>query len=328
MVSDTPPNLDPEPTAEFDERCTAIFSSWENGDLPFKETIARLAIYCQEAIAAGQLANQGRAEQLLGNVQHYHGNLTTSIHHWERARQLFARINNQWRMATMDMNIGESYRFQGDCERAIQLYRTAYKIADEAGILRTKTLATVNEGLALLAIQQDSAARVAFEHALQLSSEGWPEADYDKWLSLHCEIYHGMATIYLREDNPEAAWECAVQALELTAANALPRPRGYAQRTAGEVITHLGISPDPRWSSDADEYFHAAIDSFREINAEAELARTMYAHAVSLAQRGRQVAAARKLQQATIIFTRLGMLDDAAHATEAQGNLAQLGLAL
>ncbi len=44
----------------------------------------------------------------------------------------------------------------------------------------------------------------------------------------------------------------------------------------------------------------------------------MLAHARCLAGHGRRTTAARKLQQAMIIFTRLGMTDDAAQAAEAQ----------
>ena len=52
--------------------------------------------------------------------------------------------------------------------------------------------------------------------------------------------------------------------------------------------------------------------------AEGELAKTMYEHGRSLMRRDKKMPAARKLQQAMVIFTRLGMVDDAAKAAEAQ----------
>jgi len=127
-----------------------------------------------------------------------------------------------------------------------------------------------------------------------------------------------MAVIHLRQGDAKAAWGQALKALEASEKSGKPLQRGYANRIMGEVITELKESPEPPLPSDPDEYFRTALAAFREINAEAELARTMYAHALSMAARGRRMIAARKLQQVMIIFTRLGMVDDAARAAEAQ----------
>ena len=309
-----------DPTDEFDNRCTQALRSWENGQLPFREAIARLTIYYQEATAAGHAANQGRAEQILGNLQHFRGNLSTSVRHWEHARELYAQVDNRNRIATIDLNIGESHRFQGNLEQAIQLYRTAYKIAEEFGNLRIQTLATINEGLALLAMEQYGDARKAFKEGYKLTeNEIWQDADLRNQLySMRCEIYDGMTMIHLHEDDNNAAWEEAAKALALLDQGAQPRHRGYAYRTAGMVISRLGTSPDPQWPSDADELFRMAMDAFREINAEPEMARTTYAQALSLVERGRQTTAARKFQQVIITFNRLKMKDDAARAAKAQ----------
>jgi hypothetical protein len=70
--------------------------------------------------------------------------------------------------------------------------------------------------------------------------------------------------------------------------------------------------------ADPDEYFRLAIDVFREMNMEAERARTVFAHARSLAHRGRKTMAVRMLQQVMVMFTDLGMVDDAAKAAQAQ----------
>jgi len=54
----------------------------------------------------------------------------------------------------------------------------------------------------------------------------------------------------------------------------------------------LKTSPDANFSAGPDYYFEAALEAFREINAEAEMARTMFAHARSLNVRGRRTTAA------------------------------------
>jgi tetratricopeptide (TPR) repeat protein len=311
---------DTDPTDEFDARCLQAHRSWEAGQLPFREAIARLTIYSQEAITAGHAANQGRAEQLLGNLQHFRGNLDISVRHWEHARKLFAQVNNRSRVAGIDLNIGESHRFQGNLEQALQLYRTAYKIAEEFGNLRVQTLATINQGLALLMLGQYDEAREAFDEGQKFTqNEIWQnDAMRIQRYSLLCEIYDGMATVYLHEGDNDAAWGEAAKALTLLDQDSRPRHRGYAYRTAGMVVSHLGESPDPQWPGDADEFFRIAMDAFREIHAEPEMARTTYAQAISLAEQGRQTTAARKFQQVIITFNRLKMKDDAARAAEAQ----------
>jgi len=316
MVRVGQPPADIEPTPEFDRLCMEVINTWERGELPFKEAIAYLSDYHQEAAHSHHIPNQGRAEHLLGFLQHYRGNLNTSIKHYERARSLYMQAGNRKRAAIIDLNQGENYRFKGDFTRARRLYRAAYEIANELGDIRVQTIASVNEGLVLLTTGQPAHARHALEEGLRLS-EFWVE-HLDQLPSLLCEIYHGLAEIHLGEGQPAAAWQMALQALEAAHHGNQPLQRGYANRTMGEVVAKLGGAPDEGFSNEPDEYFRAALDAFKEINAEAELARTMFAQAQALAKQGRRTSAARKLQQVMIIFTQLGMVDDAARAAEAQ----------
>ncbi len=114
---------DNQPTEEFEERCNNIITSWRSGTLPFKEALAQLSMCKQQSLSSNQMANQARAEHLLGNLQHYRGNLGTSIQHWERARKMYEKVGNKERVAAIDLNLGESYRFKGEFTRALGLYR-------------------------------------------------------------------------------------------------------------------------------------------------------------------------------------------------------------
>jgi tetratricopeptide (TPR) repeat protein len=271
----------------------------------------------QQAVETGHIANQARVEHVLGYVHHYRGNLGASIQHYDRARVLYKQAGNQDRVATVDMNQGENYRFKGDFSRALRLYRSAYRTAEVLGDLRLQTMAAANEGIVQVAMSQYISARRALDAASQLASQ-WTEDANGDLPALLCEIHDALAVIDLREDRVQEAWEHALYALEIAMEAKKPMQLGFANRTVGEVVTRLGTAPDPRFSSDPDHYFRAAIKHFRELNAEAELGRTMYAQALSLAQRGRRTTAARKLQQVMILFTKLDMVDDAARAAEAQ----------
>jgi hypothetical protein len=136
--------------------------------------------------------------------------------------------------------------------------------------------------------------------------------------TLLCEVYHGLTIIYLAADDHEAARETAMCALDIAYTHRQPMQLGFANRAVGEVVTLLESTPEADLPDDPDRFFRASSQAFREINMEGELARTMLAHAQSLVHRGRFTTAARKLQQVMIIFTRLGMLGDAARAAELQ----------
>lgn len=307
---------DAEHTDEFNQRCVAVIEGWQSGQTPFAQAVVQLESLSQEAIASGHRGNQARAQHMLGYLQHYRGNLTTSIQHYERARVIYEQVGNRDRQAYIDLNQGENYRFRGDFNRALRYARSAYDTAHELGNVRVQTIAMANEGLIMVTTGQHQQAVRAFEISLELSN-AWQE-NREQLLGILCEVYHGLAVIQLEREDHYAAWESALMALESARLVGQPLQLGFANRVLGRVLSALGSSPDPNFSSDPDVYFHLALESFREINAEAEIARTMFDHALSQAQRGRRTTAARKLQQALIIFTRLGMVDDAARAAEAQ----------
>lgn len=307
---------DADPTPEFDARCINLVNRWRAGDIPFKEVVNGLNILSQEAVDSNHLANRGRVEHLHGYIQHYRGNLNTSIMHYERARSLFETVGNRRRVATMDLNQGENYRYKGEFMRARRLYHLAYVAADELDDIPLKSMAAANEGLVLISLSDYQAARSALQNAYQLTHL-WTER-LDDLPAIRCEIHHGLAQIYLQAGNAGDAWKEAHLALENANQTQRPLQVGFAYRALGQALTALPACPDPDLPSEPDYYFKAAREAFEEIHAEGELARTMFAQARSLADRGKGRSAARILQQVMIIFTRLGMTYDAARAAEAQ----------
>ncbi|MCL4253930.1 MAG: tetratricopeptide repeat protein [Anaerolineae bacterium] len=306
----------PEPTPEFNQKCLNVVNQFSSGQLAYENALAELDKLAQEADNSGHLVNQGRVQQLIAYIQHYRGNLDVSIHHNEQARALYARAGNPKRVATIDLNQGENYRFKGEFNRAAKLYRSAYDVAEQFGDLRLQTLASSNEGLVLLALKHYDEAFTVFNKSLKLALQ--MDIQENNVAGILCEIYHGLAVIHLQEGNLEAAWMRAMEALQVAEQVNQLHIKGYANRTLGEVLTELKTAPDSRFSSDPDYYFRLSIEFLQELKADAEIARTMYAQAISLAKRGKRTTAAKKLQQVMDIFTKLGMVDDAARAAESQ----------
>ncbi len=305
-----------EPTPEFNAICRDILVRWQRNELPFADALQLMEAREREAVNAGHIANQARAHHLLGYLQHYRGNLDTSIQHYDRARLLFQRVNNLSRIATIDLNTGENYRLKGDFGRARRLYQSAYEIASQVENLPLQTMALLNEGLVLEAAGHLDRAKELLLQVYPLT-ERWTERREDL-PGLRCELHNALASIYLRQGYLSDAWTEALRTLESATISQQPMYMGYALRALGEAVTRMEHVPTGQVSTDPDEHFRKAADYFKEMHMEAETARTLFAHARSLAHRGRRTMAARMLQQVMIMFTNLGMNDDAAKAAEVQ----------
>ena len=302
---------------EFDERCKTTYSQWKKGELPFEDASVQMKALIEEAIANQHLANQARAELLLGNMHGYRSNLNSSIKHFEIARDLYAAVGNEGRVTSCNLNLGEIYRQKGDFIKARKLFAAAYENAVKLDQIKTQAIARGNEGQMLISIGEPTIARDVLQEAVTLS-ENWPEDDLNTRAGMLCEVYHALAVINLNDTRLGEAWEQAQHALEMANQLSEPLSIGQANRTMGEVLTVL---EDTEHEATPDSYFKASIEAFNGINAEGEMARTMHAYAHSLLKRGRRVRAARQLQKATLIFAKLGMIDDSSKAAEAQAQI-------
>lgn len=309
--------FDREPTADFQTKCLDVANQWEEGKLPYIEARQSLMALAQDANQRGHLADQGRVEQVIGYIEVERGNLNAGIHHFERARATYNQVGNVIRAAICDMNIGETYRNKGDFKRALVLYGKAYDAFKAEGDVEDQAFTLCYRGEVWLSMKRYDTALADFTEGLQLA-EQIPVGTEDRSILL-CEVNLSLTRLFIQRERYGMAWEAALRAYDVAQETPRAFEKGYSNRALAEIISVAGIPPmDKRFEDDANYYFQAANDAFLEIHAEGEVARTMYAHALSLVREGRKMAAARKLQLAMIIFTRLGMVDDAARAAEMQ----------
>lgn len=333
QVGDTNQNFQ-EVDAEFRVQTNKIYDQWHSGELDFKQAIDTLLQLETQQSSVGQFAHQGVVENVIGMMYGYRANLDMSIRHFARARDMFERANNTEQTIRAVMNLGESYRLKGDFSRARQFFRTAYDQAEALGILTTMAFAASNEGYLLLSLNQFDAAKEMFDKAILHCEHG----DFDEKLRLEIAsaAQQGLVTYYLRVNDDSAAWQSAVHSLDLAREHGQPYVIALAYRTMGEALTGIGTTPqapeeigvpepqnqDPAATNemlgDPDMYFQLAIEMFQDIKADGEIARTIYAQGQSLMLRGQKVTAGRKFQQAMLMFTKLGMKDDATKAAQAK----------
>jgi len=315
MATQTQVAPDTDPTPEFDTRCMTLVRGWQQGDIPSDEVVQGLKDLSDEALTTAHNANQARAEHLSGYMQHYIGNLAMSIMHYDKARRLFDRVGNRQRVIVMDINQGENYRYRGEFKRAQRLYRQAYTAAASLNNVRLRTIAVANEGLMLISLKDYRRAEKALHEGLSLT-QSWEEStNLDALLT---EVHYGLAQIALAKDAHQDAWHHAHNSLEHARSGDNMHSVGLAYRILGAALTALNDTPAESEFSSPDEYFRAALNVFRELDAQAEIGRTIYSHALSLSERNRRRNAANLFREAMVIFTQLGMTNDAASAAEAQ----------
>jgi tetratricopeptide (TPR) repeat protein len=303
---------------EFYGRCLGILKSWKASQMPFTNAAAHLNELKAEAIADNNLANQGYVENLLGVMQGYRGKFDISIQHFQTARVLFEQAGDRDRVMNCDLNIGESFRRKGDANRARGIFRVLFQLAKEANNVRIQALCLTNEAQLLLDGKHLEEARAMFQEAFALANSA-PEIR-QSMLGMLCEIHRSCVTIYLHESQPLLALEEAKNALQVAKESGEVMSLGQAHLAMGEVLMTFAKAPAElgELSANPDDYFNAAAKYFRDMKAEAELARTLATHAQSLAKRKQRSSAVQKFQKAILIFTRLGMTEEAAKAAAAQ----------
>ncbi len=323
-MPDTPnPNAQTAVDPALRRQCDSILNAWKGGKTPHQTALDTLSTLSQEAHLAGRIGDEGYAEVVTGILQGWRGNFTISIQHFEKARDLFVRANNREQVVRCTLNIGESYRQKGSFTRARQYFNTAYRAAKEMEHIPLQATSRLNEALMLLSVDHADPARTALLEAYAMTDGIWQlggdEANDDiRRKGVRGEVCHSLATLALRDGDSAAAWVYAEEALSLGQALEMPLRLGMAYRVIGQIVTALDAPPGPGYSDNPDEYFQTAMEHFRAISADGEIARTLYAQGLSLQERGRTTLAARRIQQAIVIFSRLGMVDDAARAADVQ----------
>ena len=316
MMTSNTPTQPTEPTHDFEQRCQIVLRQWKQGELSFRDTVERVAGLATEAVHP---VDRARAEHLLGYIQHDRGNLNISIYHFDAARSLYEQVGSWHRVAMMDLNLGEAYRYKGDFNHARFLYRKAHEVGQRLDLLDIRTLALANEGLMLISMNRAAQALPILQEAIRLTPQ-W-DADDPNLPGLVTELHYALAVAYRAAEQFDQAWSHARQALATAQGSNQPIQIGIANRAIGDVLTALGSVPHAdadQFTDDPDVYYQTALGLLREVHADAELAHTLFAHGTSLARRGRRLRAAHALQQAMIIYPRVEMVADAARAAQAQ----------
>ncbi len=313
------------PSRSIKQQSADILTQWESGTLTYQEAIGQLIALKGEVSHEGRLEDEAFLESRIGVIEGYRGNYATGIAHFERARDLYLSANDPRQVVTCNLNIGETYRLKGNFSRALQYFRIGYEAALELGDRELQVMARANESQMMMSqghvTQAEETLRECYglcETPFPVPAGSTPESIARAQLDQRADITQALTSIYLKQGRIDDAWHFAKESYLLATELGTDLRLGFAYRALAEVITDLPTASGADFESDPDIYFTDSVARFKAVNAEGEMARTLYAQGCSLGKRGRSTLAARKLHQAMIIFSRLGMVDDAARAAEEQ----------
>lgn len=316
------PNVEPEVNPLFRVEYDAILDKWQDGSMPFSTAFDQMTELKKREEEAGNYLHQGVIENGIGIMLGYRSNYTAAIRQFEAARECYEKAGAESRVISTTLNLAETYRLRGNLTRARDMFHQVYRAALEQENLSVQAIAMANEGQIWLSLRNLDKARVTLLKALDIASKPFEEDETEKRyldrLDHICEVEYALASTFMFAGNIEQAWEHAKKSYALAEKLKRPLRQGFANRALGTVVTEMDEVHDEEFGADPDEYFKRALKAFREVKAEGEVAHTLFSHGKSLAKRGKRRNAATVFQQAMIIFTKLGMTEDAARAAEAQ----------
>lgn len=300
------------PSQMFNEQCLNLVYAFEHVEINEQTAVERLNALAQESLEVGRVGNAGRAYQMMGYIHNITGNKEACVAAYKQSRQLYTRINQEYWQTLLNINEGEHYRRRGDALKARPLYQRAFNMAKSLDMLLWQVIAIVNEGLTLIALEQYDAAHSCLMWGLKHIES----IDETRRSRIAAEIYYGLAQISLIDHNLPQARAHAEQAVQQAELYESRYAKALTARMMGDVLTAI-VRQKPN-SEDPDPYYERAKTIFQELSAEADVARTLYAQGISLAQRGDQIRAMDLFRESRNIFAKLGMQDEVARASEAQ----------
>lgn len=208
----------------------------------------------------------------------------------ERAREIFTRLDDRWRLARLEINVGNIYHRQDRFEESIAHYENAYRelmpYKDSEGI----AVVLSNMAVCLISLNDFPRALATYQRARAFCHE------YNMPLLVAQADYNIAYLYYLRGE-----YSHAIEAL-------------YAARRACEAIgdayhfalCHLDLSDiylELNLSEEAREMAHEGFLRFEKLGMGYEAAKTLANEATAYAQQGKTVQALERFAKAREMFS-------------------------
>jgi CHAT domain-containing protein len=252
---------------EHHERATQLYESLRN----WKEMARTLSSSIQPMILVGEYDQAFKAV--------------------ERAREIFSRLEDRWRLARLEINVGNIYHRQDRFEESIAHYENAYR--ELMPYKDTEGIAVVLSNMAVCLISLND-----FPRALATYQRARAFCDENNMPLLVAQADYNIAYLYYLRGEYSHAIEA------LYAARRACEATGDAYHFA---LCHLDLSDiylELNLSEEAREMAHEGFLRFEKLGMVYEAAKTLANEAMAYAQQGKTVQALERFTKAREMFSR------------------------
>jgi len=219
------------------------------------------------------------------------GEYDRALQAFERAREIFDRVNDRWRLARLEINAGNIFHRQDRFDEALQYYERAYQgltpYQDTEGI----AVVLGNMAVCLISLNDFPRALATYEKARRVSEE-------NNMPLLVAQADYNVAYLYYLRGEYTAAIE------RLYAARRACETTGDAYHFA---LCHLDLSDvylELNLSEEAREMAHEGFQRFEKLGMRYEAAKTLANEATAYGQQGKTVQALELFAKAREMFAK------------------------
>ncbi len=237
----------------------------------------------------------------IGNIERDRGLMNEAAACHEEALALRREVVDQDGMI-MSLNALAIIAYvRGGMERGVELWQEALTISEEIGAIPHQAMLLNNLGEAAIAMGEPVKARQRLEEAVSLARL----LDDRRVLT---DALRNLSDLEVQGGNTDRARELAEEAMEVAKRAGMREYEGRALLALGEasgatLFDDTGTDSTER----AKGYFAAAVELFRELDNQAELAKALSQYGELLVERGNPDGGTVLLEEARTLFQKLGM---------------------
>jgi tetratricopeptide (TPR) repeat protein len=244
----------------------------------------------------------------VGNIHKDLGRFAQAEECYREALEHQRHVNDRRGEAETLAALGALSFDRGDLDKAFGPWEAGLRIAEEIGAIPTEVLLRIQLGALLLTSDRLPEARKHLEEAMSLAQD----IDEKRQQS---EAARNLGLIALRQGRMDEAHQLTRRALDLAEPAGLRQEAGRALLAIAEVRAratggrgsgvHSGVI-DTVGAAPADTYYVRAVELFRELGNESELARALERHGRHRLERGDKENARRLLAEARALYEKVG----------------------
>jgi len=267
----------------------------------YEEALEKSSVSLEQRRRIGDARSIAVSLTNIGNIERDRGLLNEAAACHEEALSLRREVVDQDGMI-MSLNALAIIDYvRGGVERGVELWQEALAISEEIGAIPHQAMLLNNLGEAAIAMGETVKARQRLEEAVQLARL----MDDRRVLT---DALRNISDLEVQGGNTDRARKLAEEAMDVAKRAGMREYEGRALLALGEAYGATLFDDTGTDSAQlAKEYFASAVELFRELDNQAELAKALSQYGEFLVERGNPDGGKILLEEARHIFQKLGM---------------------